>query len=48
MGFAGLTAKKEAIELTPPKHHAQRDNLQLDQSLELKCAFVIFAKIRRD
>jgi hypothetical protein len=36
MGFAGLTAKKEGIELPPPKKQKQRDNLQLDQSLEFK------------
>jgi hypothetical protein len=47
MGFAEITAH-QCIELPPPKKHAQRDNLQLDQSLELKCAFVIFAKMRRD
>jgi hypothetical protein len=45
MGNAELTAH-QCIEL--PKNHAQRVNLQLNQSLELKCAFVIFAKIIRD
>jgi hypothetical protein len=48
MGFAGLTAKKEGIELPPPKNNAQREHLQLDQALELKRAFVIFANIRRE
>jgi hypothetical protein len=42
MGFAKLTAQ-EGIELPPPKNNAQREHLQLDQSLELKRAFVIFA-----
>jgi hypothetical protein len=26
MGFAGLTAKKEGIELPPPKNNAQREH----------------------
>jgi hypothetical protein len=43
MGFAGLTAKKEGIELSPPKNNAQQEHLQLDQSLELKRDFVISA-----
>jgi hypothetical protein len=42
MGFAELTAHL-GIELPPPKNHAQREDLQLDQSLELKRTFVIFA-----
>ena len=47
MGFAKLTAQ-EGIELPPPKNNAQREHLQLDQSLELKRDFVIFAKKRMD
>jgi hypothetical protein len=43
MGFAGLTAKKEGIELSPPKPNAQQEHLQLGQSLELKRDFVISA-----
>jgi hypothetical protein len=47
MGFAELTAH-QCIELPQPKNQKQRDSLQLDQSLELQQAFVIFAKKRRD
>jgi hypothetical protein len=47
MGFAEITAQ-QGIELPPPKTHAQRVDLQLNQPLELKCAFVIFAKMRMD
>ena len=43
MGFAKLTAQEGIGELPPPKNNAQREHLQLDQSLELKRAFVIFA-----
>jgi hypothetical protein len=42
MGNAELTAH-QCIELPPPKNNAQREHLQLDQSLELKRDFVIFA-----
>jgi len=48
MGFAKLTAQEGIGELPPPKNNAQREHLQLDQPLELKRAFVIFANIRRD
>jgi hypothetical protein len=42
ISFAELTAH-QCIELPPPKNNAQREHLQLDQSLELKRAFIIFA-----
>ena len=45
MGFAQLTAH---LSTASPKNHAQRDSLQLDQSLELNRDFVIFAKMRMD
>jgi hypothetical protein len=47
MGIAELTAQ-EGIELPPPKHNAQRENLQLDQSLELNRDLVIFANKKMD
>ena len=42
IGFAKLTAHHGIELVPPPKNNAQREHVQLDQSLELKRAFVIF------
>jgi hypothetical protein len=40
-GFCEAHRTQEGLELPPPKKHAQREHLQLDQSLELKRAFFL-------